>query len=292
MTQIWQAKFILPSNDIESVEHALWDAFENLCLYRHDDDETKHSVEVTYEGDQDQKNIEQKLNLICANANVIMPKVSFEKIPDINWLEHVYKKYPPVTAGRFFVHDGHITDYPKGKIDISLNAATAFGTGEHGTTKGCLLALDELLDQHSFKNPIDMGCGAGVLSIAVAKVLKNPIIAIDNDEEAVRVVIKNADINNVSDYIIAACGDGFKTDLVIKHAPYDLIMANILGEPLIEMAPDIKKLSDANAFVILSGILKTQEEWVLSVYQPLGFYVVKKYPIDEWQTIVLRKNDD
>lgn len=292
MTQIWKAKFTLPSAHIESVEPYLWEAFENISFYRHDGDETKHNVEVIYEGDQNQESIEQKLSLICTNTNINAPIVSFEKIPDINWLQHVYKEYPPLVAGRFFVHGGHVTNYPQDKIEISLNAATAFGTGEHGTTKGCLLALDVLFEKHSFENPIDMGCGAGVLSIAAAKFLKKKIIAIDNDAEAVRVVVKNADINNVSNYIDAECGDGFKAGLAIKSAPYDLIMANILAGPLIDMAPDIKKFSDASGFVILSGVLQTQENKVLSIYQSLGFSVIEKYPIDEWQTIVLRNTND
>lgn len=292
MTQIWKAEFILPSASIECVEHHLWDSFENLCLYRHDDDDAKHSVEVTYEGDQNQEDIEKKLSQICNNANIPMPEIVFEKIPDINWLEYVYKKYPPVVAGRFFVHGGHVTEYPEDKIEISLNAATAFGTGEHGTTKGCLLALDGLFEKHDFQNPIDMGCGAGVLSIAAAKVLNKRITAIDNDDEAVRVTFKNANINSVSNYIVGQCGDGFNASLAIDNAPYDLIMANILAGPLIAMAPDIQKFSQANGYVVLSGILQTQEDKILSIYQSLGFNVIKKYPIDEWQTIVLRNGND
>ena len=291
MTEIWKAEFILQSADVKKIEHQLWEVFENLCLYRHDDDETKHSVEVTYEGDQNKAGIEEKLKILCANVNIETPAISFEKIPDINWLEHVYDTYPPVVAGRFFVHGGHVTEYPADKIEISLNAATAFGTGEHGTTKGCLLALDELLDAGSFKKPLDMGCGAGVLAIAMAKVLQRKIIAIDNQDEAVRVIMKNASINNVAEYIRATCGDGFNTQLTIDNAPYDLITANILAGPLVEMAPSLVTALDKSGTIVLSGILQTQEEWVVGAYENLGCSVIKTYPIDEWQTIVLRKND-
>lgn len=289
MTEIWKAEFILQSSDVAIVEHQLWEAFENLTLYRHDDDETKHSVEVTYEGDQNKTGMQEILATLCTNANIETPNMIFEKIPDINWLEHVYKNYPPVEAGRFFVHGGHVTEYPTNKIEISLNAATAFGTGEHGTTKGCLLALNDLFENHSFKKPLDMGCGAGVLSIAMAKVLQTQVTAIDCDDEAVRVATENAKINTVSDYITVACGDGFKTELAQTNAPYDLIAANILGGVLVDIAPELNAATNTNGIIILSGVLQTQEEWVCSTYENLGFSVLKTYPIDEWQTIVLKK---
>lgn len=289
MTEIWKASFILPSASIEQAEAFLWEAFDNLCLYRHEDDPNKHSVEITYQGDKNAQALTDKVKTICQQIDLSPPNITFEEVPDINWLEHVYESYPPVDAGRFFVHGSHISDLPNDKITISLNAATAFGTGEHGTTKGCLLALDDLLKENKFERPLDMGCGAGLLAIAMAKALEKEIIAIDNDGEAVRVTQENAKINQVDPFIVATCGDGFHTPLVEQKAPYDLIMANILAGPLVDMAADMKKYSASKAVIILSGLLQTQEEMIVNTYEALGFSVLKKYPIDEWQTLVMKR---
>lgn len=290
MTQIWTAKFQIKREDIFKVQENFWEAFEQISIFG-DDDTPFYDVSVTYQGDKNQADMTERLSVICTNANVEMPIIEFEKIPDdIDWLERVYDENPSVEAGRFFVHDSHVIDLPKDKITISINAATAFGTGEHGTTKGCLLALDILLQVNTFKRPLDMGCGSGVLGIAAAKALECPVIAIDNDDEAVRVTIQNSQINAVKNLIGAQCGDGFKTPSVIKNAPYDLMLANILARPLIDMADELVSVLDINGFVIVSGLLKKQEDAVVSAYRELGLNVIATYPIDEWQTVVLKKS--
>ncbi len=288
MTQIWKATFTLIGNEIDGIEHQLWDVFENLFIYHPDDQDARLSVEITYHGDQNKIGIEEKLKDICANANIPVPNISFSPVPDINWLKHVYDLRVPIEAGRFFIHGGHITDYPKDKVEILINAATAFGTGEHATTKGCLLALDDFLSNHPFKKVLDMGCGSGVLAIAAAKVLKHPILAVDCEEEAVHVTQKNADLNNVVPWVTAIHSQGFDNSDI--HGSYDLILANILFAPLINMAGDIKKHMAENGILVLSGILQTQEERIRAVYEPLGFIMLETYPIEEWQTVVF-KND-
>ena len=289
MPQIWNAHFQIKRADIFKIQDTLWDAFDQISVFG-DDDTPLYEATVTYQGNKDEVAIIERLSAICANANIPIPTITFEQVPDdIDWLQHVYDLRVPIEAGRFFIHGGHVTDYPKDKIEISINAATAFGTGEHGTTKGCLLALDILLDEYNFKNPLDMGCGSGVLAIALAKVLGDKIVAIDHSEEAVRVTCQNAAINGVEALIETQCGDGFHTPLVGQKVPYDLVMANILAQPLIQMAPDLVNVLAEGGFVILSGLLQTQEAKILEIYTALGLKEIATHPIDEWQTLVLQK---
>lgn len=209
-----------------------------------------------------------------------------------NWLEKVYQEHPPFTVGPFFVHGSHYEErVPQGQIGLQIDAATAFGSGEHGTTKGCLIAMLDLKSKGQCPwNVLDMGTGSGILAIAAWKLWQTPITAIDNDPESIRVTRRYQALNGVKDGIGAmqsACGDGFATPLCLERAPYDLIIANILAGPLKEMAQDLKAASDENGYVILSGMLHAQANDVLSIYEGLGFVEKDRIDIGKWSTLVL-----
>lgn len=217
-----------------------------------------------------------------------------QAVPDIDWLAHSYQKFQPFSVGPFFIYGGHYEGkVPDAQIGLQIDAATAFGSGEHGTTKGCLQAILDLNDDGVCPwNVLDMGTGSGILGIAAWKVWKTPVLAVDIDEEPVRVACRHRDINKVPDGktgMICEHGDGFESEIVKKRAPYDLIIANILAETLKVMAEDLKEVSDDNGHVILSGILIEQRDSVLEVYEPLGFRLEKFYELDDWVTLVLRK---
>ncbi len=216
-----------------------------------------------------------------------------EEVPDKNWLEECYRQFPPFSVGNFFVYGSHYDgSKPDDKLCLQIDAATAFGSGEHGTTKGCLLALQDLKEDGVCPwNVLDMGCGSGILAIAAWKLWKTPVLAVDNDAECIRVTLRHADFNGIKTGAAAldtACGDGFATQAVQSRKPFDLIIANILAGPLIEMAPALKAVLDVNGYAVLSGMLREQADDVLKVYEGCKTTLKRRYDIDEWSTLVLQ----
>jgi ribosomal protein L11 methyltransferase len=214
---------------------------------------------------------------------------------DTDWLQECYRAFPPFSVGPFFIYGSHYQEgVPDGQMGLQIDAATAFGSGEHGTTKGCLQAMLDMKGAGQCPwNVLDMGCGSGILAIAAWKLWKTPILAVDIDPESVRVSAHHAELNGVKlggSCLTCAAGDGFATPLVGKKAPFDLIIANILAGPLIEMAADLAAVSDQRGYVILSGMLQEQAAEVLAAYESLGFTCLKRYDNGEWTTLKLQKH--
>ena len=218
-----------------------------------------------------------------------------DDIPDdTNWLERVHTQNPPITAAPFFIYGSHYAgNIPPDHIALNIDAITAFGSGDHGTTKGCLLAMAALKQSGVCPwNILDMGTGSGILAIAAWKLWKTPVLGIDIEDESITVCARHAAQNNAP---IAAhdltfeCGDGFAAPLVRRKKPFDLIIANILAAPLQTMAHDMFKFADDMAYIILSGILNTQVHDVIDTYAGAGFKHANTNEIGEWSTIVMRK---
>ena len=210
------------------------------------------------------------------------------QLPDEDWVSKSQAGLPPVEAGRFWLYGNHDKDkvpastpYP-----IEINAGLAFGTGHHGTTKGCLLIFDELLGAGF--NPdkvLDLGCGAGVLAIAAAKALKRNILATDIDPDAIAVTLENARLNDVHKYINSHQADGFESPH-LKGQEFDLIFANILAKPLMGLAPDIAAALTPNGKVILSGILDEQAEMVAQSFIEKGLEISPQPSISGWTSLL------
>ncbi len=213
------------------------------------------------------------------------------EVPETDWVAHVRRELQPVAAGRFFVHGSHDADkVPEGSVPLRIEAAMAFGTGHHGTTKGCLLALDRL-DQSGFKgrSVADIGCGTAVLAMAAAAIWPDPVIASDIDPVAVETAAANVAANGQRDRVHCVEAVGFKHPDLAARAPYDLIFANILKGPLIDLAPDMARFAAPSGYVILSGILNSQADEVVSVYTGVGFCLASRDEISDWTTLVLKR---
>jgi ribosomal protein L11 methyltransferase len=236
---------------------------------------------------------------LAANANAAMPwdniflkeaDLEIQKIPETtDWLAHSYRQFPAFSVGPFYIYGSHCKDpVPDGQLGLQIDAATAFGSGEHGTTKGCMMAMLDLKGQGACPwNVLDMGTGSGILGLAAWTLWKTPVLAVDNDPEAVRVAVHHAAINKVpAAEFLCAQGDGFAADIVQEKKPFDLIIANILAGPLKDMAGDLMQVSDENGYVILSGILNEQANGVLEAYK--NFRLRNRYDIGEWSTLVLQ----
>ena len=213
------------------------------------------------------------------------------EVPETDWVAKVKRELSPVVAGRFFVYGSHDADkIPEGSEPLLIEAAMAFGTGHHGTTLGCLRALDRLASAGFIgTNVVDIGCGTAVLAMAAARIWPNPVVASDIDEVAVDVAAANVSCNDLDGRVTCLVAAGFEHETLHSAAPYDLIFANILKGPLIELAPDMAAHSAQGGIVILSGLLVEQAEDVLAAYDANGFDCETREDIGEWSCLTLIK---
>ncbi len=217
------------------------------------------------------------------------------EVPDVDWVAHVRRELAPVEAGRFFVYGSHDADRvptDPGRVPLQIEATVAFGTGHHGTTLGCLRAFDRLFEQGLRPAKVaDIGAGTAVLAIAAAAVLPDAlVIASDIDEVAVDVAVANVAINGLEGRIECLEAAGFAHPRLHQASPYDLIFANILKGPLIELAPDMGQHCAPGGLVILSGLLAVQAEAVTAAYIAAGFTPVSRDDLGEWSALVLKRN--
>lgn len=216
--------------------------------------------------------------------------VIVEPLPDQDWISLSQQGLPPVRAGRFFVYGAHDEGrVPPGVIPIRIEAGMAFGTGHHETTSLCLQALSELAKGRVGRNVLDVGSGTGVLAIACAKLWRLPVLATDIDPVAVEVARENARDNGEGPLLRLAVADGFDAPAIRDHAPFDLILANILAGPLTRFAPKLCAAVAPGGFVILSGLLRWQEILVLSFYRAGGLRLVRTWRDGPWSALVLER---
>jgi ribosomal protein L11 methyltransferase len=216
--------------------------------------------------------------------------LAFEPLIETDWVAQSLAGLAPVRAERFVVHGAHDrTRVPVNALRIEIEAALAFGTGHHGTTRGCLLALDDLAKRQRFRNVLDIGTGSGVLAIAAAKRLRVKVTASDIDWRAVAAARANAQLNGVAPYITTVQAASARPRAVTRHAPYDLIFANILLGPLTRLAVPIRQLAAPHARIILSGLLPSHANAALAVYRAQGLRLERRIVLENWMTLVLRR---
>jgi ribosomal protein L11 methyltransferase len=214
--------------------------------------------------------------------------LAFETVSDSDWVAQSLAGLAPVRASRFVVHGAHDRAHiPPNAIAIEIEAALAFGTGHHGTTRGCLLALDDLAKRRRMRRVLDIGTGSGVLAIAAAKLFRTRVIASDIDASAVAAARGNARLNRAGSLITLLQAHGTTARTIARHAPYDLMLANILLDPLMRLAVPLVQLSAPGSRVVLSGVLPTQANAVVTIYAALGFTLERRILIEDWVTLVL-----
>jgi ribosomal protein L11 methyltransferase len=215
-------------------------------------------------------------------------KVVRERLADADWLAMALSGLPPVRAGRFFVYGMHDRGrLPASTVNLRIEAGAAFGTGHHGTTVGCLMAYDKLIKARKFNKVLDVGAGTGLLAIAAARTGSRIAVGTDIDKPSVRISKENAKVNRANARFVHA--SGLSNRLVTDNAPYDLVFANILARPLVNLAQDIKNALVPGGTVILSGLLRTQERMVKAAYVSRGFKVVNRIHRDAWAALVLQR---
>ncbi|ABD88832.1 50S ribosomal protein L11 methyltransferase [Rhodopseudomonas palustris] len=225
-----------------------------------------------------------------AAGDDVAAALAFDTIEAKDWVRASLEGLDPVPAGRFVVHGQHDRDsIAPNKLGIEIEAALAFGTGHHGTTRGCLLLLDAVLKRRSPRNVLDLGTGTGVLAIAAAKALQQRVTASDIDPVSVRVARDNARLNGVGHLLDGICAAGFADAQFRQAAPFDLVLANILANPLRQLATPMAAHLAPSADIILSGLLPHQTRSVIAAYRARGLMLVKAIIVEGWSSVLLRR---
>jgi ribosomal protein L11 methyltransferase len=290
----WQAIVRTGLSPAEPFADFLEDGALGVSLFEMPDPATSAigwTVTALYRSQPDAVVLGTALALIAAANGLPEPRLEIVPLPPADWLAEAYAGFPARRIGRFYVHGSHVEPPSAGTIPLLIDAATAFGSGEHATTEGCLLAIGDLVRSgRRVRRVLDMGTGSGILSIAVAKLVPTArVTAVDIDEESARVAALNARINGVVGRIRAVQGNGYRSPLAARGPRFDLIIANILARPLIRMAPSLKSRLAPGGTAILSGLLRRQEAAVLGAHEAMGLRLVARKPIGEWMTLILRR---
>ena len=306
------------------------DADETACA-AFEDDSGQWNVAIHFRLPPDEAALRDLVRLAAGDAAATA--LTFEPVAAADWVAQSLEGLKPVPAGRFIVHGAHDRARVRAnELGIEIEAALAFGTGHHGTTRGCLLALDEVVKKWGSSIPplrgegrraqrggvgssstnsaptrlaplatlprkrgrdkkrvLDVGTGSGILAFAAAKALRTPVVASDIDPLAVAVARDNARLNHVAPLISFVTAAGVTRQALTAPGPYDLIFANILLGPLVRMARPLARLAAPGARVVLSGLLPSHANAALSAYRAQGLVLEKRFPLDGWMTLLLRR---
>lgn len=232
--------------------------------------------------------LEIRVRLAASAAGGAVVALAEERVAERDWLAETRRAFPPFRVGGFLVHGSHSPPPVRtGAIALEIDAASAFGTGEHPSTRGCLIALDRLARRRRFRRPLDIGTGSGILAIAAAKRLHRRVQASDIDAAAVRVARHFARRNGVARLVRVECAPGFR-GRTRNGRRYDLIFANILARPLMQMARDLSRAIAPGGVAVLSGLLRRQEAMVLAAYRSRRLTLAGRVEIDGWSTLTVR----
>ncbi|WP_029587410.1 50S ribosomal protein L11 methyltransferase [Bradyrhizobium sp. URHD0069] len=235
----------------------------------------------------DQTSIRERVG-IAAGGDAAQD-LTFDTVGARDWVKATLEELVPVRAGRFVVHGHHDRSrVSPNKLGIEIEAALAFGTGHHGTTRGCLLLLDHVLKARRPKRVLDLGTGTGVLAIAAANALHSAVLASDIDPLSVRVARDNARLNGTGNRVQTIRATGFSAPEFGKHGPFDLVLANILANPLRQMATPMARHLAPSGLVILSGLLPHQAGAVIAAYRARGLVLLRHLRIEGWSSLLMR----
>ncbi|MDR3521411.1 MAG: 50S ribosomal protein L11 methyltransferase [Acidocella sp.] len=280
---------IVPADAMETYEAALGAVCRAVSFF-YDEDNNLWDIQ----GVKERGAYEAELSSALAVAEILTgysPEIARSLVPVGGWLARTKAAFPEQIIGkRFVVRGTHINAAAiPGRITLTLDAGLAFGTGEHNSTRGCLIALEHIARHHRPMRILDLGTGSGVLAIAAAKLLHRNVLASDIDPRAARVASGNAKLNGVAKHIRAIKADGWMDKRIQRAAPYDLVFANILARPLCAMAHHLAQNLQPGGIAILAGLLSIQANWVLSAHRRAGLTLNTRVIDGAWTTLILRR---
>ena len=301
---MWSITFRVPAHAADAFSRHLEEYALAVSSFEVLDEEGRQvgdqwQIDILQSEAPDQATLTAQLALIASTADVPAPAFTVTVVPDTDWVTATLSSFAPMAIGRFWVHGTHDADLiAPGKLPVRVDAATAFGTGEHATTHGCLLALDRLGKRTRFRRRIatasptavlDVGCGTGILALAAARLWPGHVLASDIDPEAVRVARRTTDANGLASRVRIVVATGVESRVITQSGPYAVITANILARPLCHLARDMAALLAPGGRIILSGLLATQIPMVLNAYRAQRLVLEQTIIIGEWATLVLMR---
>jgi len=237
-----------------------------------------------------QPSVEGLSATLAQTLGATAPALSLAAVEDKDWIAETVRAFPPIPIGPFWVHGSHVGAPDESRMSLLIDAGIAFGSGEHATTEGCLLALARLGDEGKAPaNVLDMGCGSGILAIAAVKLYGCAVLAVDIDEASVEFAREAAINNGCAANIVLQAGDGYAASQVARRAPFDLVMANILANPLIAMAGDLAGVLAPGGNTILSGLLVEQAPAVIAAHEAAGLTLVRQDDLRGWTALVMTR---
>jgi len=258
------------------------------AITAHERSDGRWGITVHFAEAPDQASIRELVGI--AAGDEVARDITFDTVEAKDWVKATLEELVPVRAGRFMVHGHHDrSKVPPNKLGLEIEAALAFGTGHHGTTRGCLLLLDSVLKARRPPRVLDLGTGTGVLAIAAAKALHGTILASDIDPLSVQVARDNARLNGAGNRVQTIHASGFSAPQFGQHGPFDLVLANILANPLRQMATPMVRHLAPSALVILSGLLPYQANGVIAAYRARGLVLLRHLKIEGWSSLLMRK---
>ena len=276
----------------KTIDAALSDRFDasEVATSAFEEPDGRWSLEVHFRDQPDEAALRA---LIAAAAGAETARaLTFETLAPTDWVRRSLEGLTPVGAGRFVVHGAHDRARVRAnQIGIEIEAALAFGTGHHGTTRGCLLALDRIVKGRRPRSILDVGTGTGVLAIAAVRALRRPVLASDIDARSVRIARENAQLNHAGAHVEVVHRAGVDAERFRRRAPFDLIFANILLEPLRRLATPLARLVARNGQIVLSGLLLSQATPALASYRARGLVLRRRIWLEGWATLVLIRPD-
>jgi ribosomal protein L11 methyltransferase len=282
------ARLVTDADTARRLSDGLMEAFDTgetvVATYEEAD---AWAVEIYFEHPPDPDGVRTLVRDIAGDA--AGECLAFTTVAERDWVAQSLAGLAPVPAGRFVVHGGHDRRrVPPNRIGVEIEAALAFGTGHHGTTRGCLLALDRILRRQRPRRVLDVGCGTGVLSIAAALATRGQVQAGDIDPVSVRVARDNVRLNHAGAYVRVVTANSLADRRMRARAPFDLVFANILLGPIRRLAAPIRRVAASGACVVISGLLSSQAAAALASYRALGFVLERRIVLDGWVTLVLK----
>ncbi|MFW5680010.1 MAG: 50S ribosomal protein L11 methyltransferase [Pseudomonadota bacterium] len=288
LPELWQVRFPIPAEDVDEVLAVVDEASESLAAY---EEEGRWVCELIMRHEPDLDELRWRLEHAIGEDTPGDADFEVARLAAQDWLEATKRAFPPITVGRFWVYGSHVESAPPaGKVPLMIDAGLAFGTGEHGSTHGCLVAIDRLARRHRFARVLDMGCGTAILAIAALKCWPGArALAVDIDPLAAATAKANAVVNGVGERIRTGRADGYDAPELRRAGRFDLILANILAGPLCQMAPDLAISLAPGGHAVLAGLLTTQADAVAEAHRRVGLRLIARYAVGPWATLVLKK---
>jgi len=289
---LWQSRFAIPAAAVDLFLDALQTDAISVAAFEEPAadgaDGALWRVELLHQAEPDREALAARIAPLAERSGLRQVDLTVAPVAATDWLARTAESFPAQPIGRFWIHGSHITaPPPDGAVPIELDAGLAFGSGEHATTQGCLLAIDRLAARRRFRRVLDLGCGSGILAIAAAKLGAARVIAADNDPLAVAVARENATRNRVGHRIRCLVSEGYRDPLLRAFGPYDLILANILADPLCALARECARHLAPGGLVVLSGLLDRQAARVIAPHRQARLRLRREITIGIWTTLVM-----